>query len=197
MVSRGGIKHELRNMVQVQFRLSYSLQPEHKENDVMSTNSLIQDVKFVSGIVPVRDFNSATVYTQVVNMRDYQHCTFLLYTGQVESGTSKVTCNACSNSAAAAETEIAFYYKEQSTTLGADSHGAETLAVVGTGFTLTAETDNQIEIIEVHAEQLAALGYNHVRLSFEQVVDDPRIFACIACLSGARQGGDDKRTVLV
>ncbi len=163
----------------------------------MSINSLIQDVKFVHGIAPVADFNASTAYTQVVNMRDYQKCTFLLYTGVVASGASKVTVNACSNSAASAETEIAFYYKEQTTTLGADSHGAETLAVVGTGFTLTAETDNQIEIIEVDADQLAALGYNHVRVSFEQTVNHGRIFACIACLSGARQGGDKKRTVLV
>ena len=163
----------------------------------MSINSLIQDVKFVHAIAPVADFNASTIYTQVVNMRDYQKATFLLYTGVVASGTSKVTCNACSNSAASSETEIAFYYKEQSTTLGADSHGAETLAVVGTGLVLTAETDNQVEIIEVDASQLAALGYNHVRLSFEQVVDHPRIFSCLVGLSGARQGGNDKRTVLV
>ncbi len=166
----------------------------------MINASIIQDIKFVSGIPPVADFNASTTYTQVVNMRDYQKCTFLLYTGVVASGASKVTVNACSNSAASAENEIAFRYKEQSTTLGADSHTDLATAVVGTGFTLTAETDNQIEIIEVDAAELkgsAGENYNHVRVSFEQTVDHPRIFACIACLSGARYGGDKKRTVLV
>lgn len=167
----------------------------------MSIDSrIIQDAKVVHCIAPVADFNASTANTQVVNMRDYKKATFLLYTGVVGSGTSKVTCDACSNSAASSTNEIAFQYKEQSTTLGADSHGNQALSVVATGIVLTADVANQVEIIEIDAADLvssAGVKWNHVRLTFTQVVDHPRIFSCVVILTGARHAGDAKRTVLV
>lgn len=122
----------------------------------------------VNALVPVADALAGTKYTDVVSLKNHDLVEFILQKGAGATGTSTVTVEACDDTTPTTSEAIAFKY--QAITSG-DTHGALTNATTS-GFTTTAGA-NQMYKIVVHAQDLASLGYEYVRVKFVEVADDP------------------------
>jgi hypothetical protein len=123
---------------------------------------------FAMGLAPVADaFATATVYSDIVSMKNYNRTVFLVVTGVGTTGVSKFTVEACSTNAAAATSAVPFTYRTYANT---DVPGAVTEATASDGFSNTAGS-NRIHVIEVEAEKLAASGYSYVRLKAAETTD--------------------------
>lgn len=133
----------------------------------------------VKGLDPVADAFSATVYTDIVNLRDYSEVAFLVYKGVGATGTSTITVEACSDNSATATTAVPFHYRRACNST--DAHGAFTAAAAA-GFTTTAGS-SEMYLIVVTSDDLAASGYQWARLKAVEVVDSP-VLGGIAVLMG-------------
>jgi hypothetical protein len=152
-------------------------------------------MKVVQAVAPAADALAGTVTANVVNMRDANHATWIINTGNVASGTSVVKAYSCSDSACSVATEIAFRYKRQ-TNSTLDAFGDEATSVVATGITLAAAQDNRIDIIEIDDSDLSGTD-QHATIKLVEGVNHPRPTGIVCILSGLRQQGDSKRTVRV
>jgi hypothetical protein len=121
---------------------------------------LMEQLHLVKGLDPVANAFAGTVSSQAVNMANAERTVFVIYKGVGTTGTATITAEACSTAAGANNTAIPFYYR--AITAG-DTEGTLT-KVAATGFVTTAGS-SQLYAIEVRAEDLAALGYNYVRLT--------------------------------
>ncbi len=120
----------------------------------------------VKGLDPVADAFAGTVYSDIVNMKNYESAQFIIYKAVGASGTSTITVEASSDAAGTAVSAIPFVY--QACTTG-DTWGERT-KVAATGFATTAGS-SQLYKVDVKAEDLAASGYGYVRLKAVEVVD--------------------------
>jgi hypothetical protein len=120
----------------------------------------------VKGLDPVADAFAGTVYSDIVNMKNYESAQFIIIKGVGASGTATITVEACDNVSASNVSAIPFTY--QACTTG-DTWGARTDAAT-TGFTTTAGS-SQLYKIDVKASDLASSGYGYVRLKSVEVVD--------------------------
>jgi len=145
----------------------------------------------VMGMDPIADAFAGTVYSDVVNMENYHHCTFIRYQGVGTQGTSVITVEACSTEGAAAQTAVAFKYREMTTN---DTWGALTAATTA-GFTTTAGS-SAMWAIEVDAQDIAATGYSYARLKLVED-DNYEVLGCIVIiLSHPRYAEDVHATVI-
>jgi hypothetical protein len=158
----------------------------------MSSEKLIQDNKFVTLVAPVADAGAGTVTSNSVNMQDYTHLTAVLSRGAAASGTSVITVQSSADSAASSPTAIPFRVKK-ATASTLDSYDDEA-NVAAAGYTYTAELDNLIDIIEVNASDMDG-DDSYVSIKLVESVNQPTTFGIVGILSGARQKGDDKRSV--
>src|SRR5690606_17891631 len=154
--------------------------------------SLSQYVHFVKGLDPVADAFNGTVSSDIVNMKDYSHATFVVYKGVGATGTSTITVEACDDTSGSNTTAIPFRYK--AITSG-DTEGSLTTATAA-GFTTTAGS-SQIYVIEVAAEELGDTGYGYVRLTATEVANDPVLGGILILLHGARYAQDVPATAVV
>lgn len=120
----------------------------------------------VKGLDPVADAFAGTVYSDVVSMRNYKTCEFIIYKGVGATGTSTITVQACSDTTPSARSAVAFRY--QACTAN-DTWGAITEAT-SAGFNTTAGS-SQLYRIFVDASVLAEVGYEFVQLKAVEVVD--------------------------
>lgn len=157
-------------------------------------SKLIQNAKFVTLIAPAADAGSGTVTSNVVNMQDYPIMTAAFCRGAAASGTSTITVQSSATSAGTSATAIPFRVKK-GTASTLDSYDDEA-NVAATGYVYTAELDNIIDIIEVNASDLDGSD-KYVSLKFVESVNSPTTFGLVGIMTGARQKGDDKRTVRV
>lgn len=134
----------------------------------------------VYALMPDADRYNSDPATDVFNMENYDHITFILMEGAGGTGTVKIEVEECTTAAGANNTAIAFRYRLMSTT---DTWGALT-ASASTGYTTVAGA-NKMVAIEVDASELSD-GYNFVRLQLTEVADDPCDAAVIAILSQPR-----------
>ena len=132
------------------------------------------------GLVPDADLYAADPATDIINMEDYSHVTFLLTEGAGGTGTVKLTVEECDDTTPTNSTAIAFKYRVCSS---GDTWGALT-ASAATGYTTTAGA-NKMVAVEVDAAELSD-GYPFVRLQLTEVVDDPCDAGVVVILSGAR-----------
>jgi len=135
----------------------------------------------VKGIDPVADAFAGSVASDVVNLKNYGHVTFLVYKGVGTTGTSTITVEACSDTTPTTTEAIAFKYRAYTS---GDTPGTLQTATAS-GFTTTAGS-SQVYAIEVDAQDLAETGYNYVRLKATEVVDSPVVGAILAILSEPR-----------
>jgi hypothetical protein len=122
----------------------------------------------VKGLDPVADAFSGTVYSDIINMKNYEHAQFIIFKGVGTTGTSTITVEACDDVSGSNVSAVPFVY--QACTTG-DTWGARTDAAA-TGFNTTAGS-SQLYKIDVDAEQLASSGYGYVRLKAVEVADSP------------------------
>ena len=154
---------------------------------------LAQKVHFAVGLNAVADAFSGTVYSDVVNAKNYSKVIFLVHHGVGATGTSTFTVLAGDDAAdpPTNSTAIPFKYKAMTTS---DTEGAYTQATAS-GFASTAGS-NQIYWIEVDCEELGDTGYKYVCLKCVEGVDSPRLGGIITLLVGGRYQQDVPATAL-
>lgn len=123
-------------------------------------------LKFAKGLDPVADAFTGTVYSDVVNMKNHNTVTFVIYKGVGATGTSTITVEACDDTTPSNTTAIAFNYR--AITSG-DTQGTLTAATTS-GFTTTAGSSQLYEVI-ADASALASSGYGYIRLKAVESVD--------------------------
>lgn len=134
----------------------------------------------VPALYPNADLYAADPATDVVNMKLYDHVTFILTEGEGGTGTVKIQVEECTSAAGAGNTAIAFNYRVATTP---DTWGALT-ASAATGYTTTAGANKQVAV-EIDAAELSD-GSPYVRLQLTEVADDPCDAGVIAILSKPR-----------
>jgi hypothetical protein len=133
-----------------------------------------QFTHLVSGKDPVADAFAGTGYSDVVSMRNYKTCEFIVMKGVADgTSTSTLTVEACSTSEAAATSAVAFRYQVCTTK---DTWG-EITECANTGFATTTGSA-QIYRVFVDASVLAEVGYEFLRLKYVESGDQP-VVGCI------------------
>lgn len=134
---------------------------------------------------PCADAFAGTVYTDVVCMKKYETCYFLVIWGAIGGATTHtITIEACDDFDATTTSAIAFDYKRCS---AVETNTAWT-AVASTGLTTTSLAD-QTYIIRVKAENLpevSAAVYENVRLKSVEVDDNTVIGSVIIMMADPR-----------
>ena len=146
----------------------------------------------VNALAPVADAFSGTVYTDIINMENFHHISFLIQIGVGATGTSTITIEACDDVSGSNVTAIPFHYQA---CVSGDTFGATT-AATSAGFT-TAAGSNKMYKIEVDNQALASTGYGYIRLKAVEVVDSPVLGGILAVLSEPRYGQDIFDTAIV
>lgn len=147
---------------------------------------------FVTGIDPVADAFSATVTTDIVELREYQVARFIVWKGVGATGTSTITVEACDDDAGTNATAIPFAYQAYISTT-TDLPGAVTRATAA-GFATTAGS-SQLYVIEVNSQSLGSQGW--VRLKAVEVVDSPVLGGVLIELLSPRYGTDIPASAIV
>jgi hypothetical protein len=150
---------------------------------------LLNNLHFIKGLDPVADAFSGTVTSDIVDMANHQSAIFIVYKGVGTTGTSTITVEACDDVSATNTTAVPFYSKSITSN---DVQGALTLRAAA-GFATTAGS-SQIYVIQVAAEEVAATGYQFVRLKAVEVVDSPVLGGIAIALAGPRFGGSTTAT---
>ena len=147
--------------------------------------------KVVNAVIPVADAFAGNVTSDVINMENYNKCTFLVITGATSTDVGIITVNAGTTTPA---TAIVFKYRKQiagtagiAGAVGSDVPGALTTAGVA-GFAMEASKIGGLYIIEVDAAVVANAGtaYDHVSLTVTEDGSDGVTACVIAILSEPR-----------
>lgn len=141
----------------------------------------MEQLHFVKGIDPIADAFDGTVYSDVVDLSEYNRCLFGIYAGVGATGTSTITVNACDDIVPTTETAVPFYYRQ---ILSGDTEGAVTLATTS-GFATTAGS-SKIILVEVRADQLASTGFRYCRLKAVESVNSPVLAGIFIALGESR-----------
>ena len=146
--------------------------------------------KIVNAIIPVADAFDTSRTTDIINLKNYRKCTFIVITGATTTADGVITVLA-GVSNASCTTAITFKYRTQINAAppaaASDLPGALTAAAV-TGFAMTASKVGGIYIIEVDADVVAAAGtdFDHVKLTVTEDTNDPQTACVLAVLSDPR-----------
>jgi len=144
----------------------------------------LTNLHFIKGIDPVADAFAGTVASDVVDLSNHQSALFIIHKGVGATGTSTITVEACDDIVPTNFTAVPFYSKNITAT---DVQGAVTPRAAA-GFVTTAGS-SQMYAIQVHAEELANVGYRYVRLKAVEVVDSPVLGGIAIALCNPRFGG--------
>jgi hypothetical protein len=135
----------------------------------------------VKGLDAVADAFSATVTSDVVNLKDYYGARFVVHKGVGATGTSTLTIEACDNANGDNPVAVPFFSQSH---IGGDDVPADVVARSASGFTTTAGS-SQLYVCEVPADKLPA-GKSWVRLKSVEVVDSPVLGGILIELYGPR-----------
>jgi hypothetical protein len=113
----------------------------------------------VNALIPSAEAFTGAVQTVPINLKNFEHVSFVIQCGAGAVGTAAVTVEACSDTTPTTTVAIPFVYQE--CVLG-DTFGAIQKAPVA-GFT-TAAAANKVYKIDVDADVLAASGYGYIRV---------------------------------
>lgn len=150
----------------------------------MANEKVSEVCKFITGLAPVADGFSATVYSDVIDLVNFAKAVFVVLTGVGTTGTSTLTVEACDDTTPSNVSAVPFYSR---TYANSDVPGAVT-SRAATGYTTTAGS-NRIEVIEVDAEALLASGYRYVRLKAVESANDPVLGGILVMLCDPRFTG--------
>jgi hypothetical protein len=135
----------------------------------------------VNGLPPVADAFAGTVYSDIINMKNFEHASFIIQCGAGAVGTATITVEACDDVAASNVVAIPFTYQG---CVSGDTFGART-KVENTGFT-TAAAANKMYKIEVDVDSMIMSGYSYVRVKSVEVVNDPVTGGILVILNESR-----------
>ena len=137
---------------------------------------------FVKGLDPVADAFDGTVYSDVVDARNYGTTHFIVFKGVGTTGTSTITVQACDDIVPTTRSAVAF--RSRRCANSADTAGALT-ARTSAGFDTTAGS-SELYVIEVDNTALAAAGYGYVQLKMVEVVNSPVVGCILVAMGNAR-----------
>ena len=153
-----------------------------------------QKHQVVMALAPDADQYAADPSTDVINMKLFGHCTFVLEEGAGGTGTVKIVAQACDNVAGDNPTAINFRYRVTAAA-GGDTFGALTeTTVAADGYTTVAGAQKQL-VIEIDAAELPD-GQPCVYLDLTEVVDDPCDAGILAILSEPRYAAETMPTAI-
>lgn len=132
----------------------------------------------VNALPPTGDAFNGTIATDVINMKNFNHISFVIQCGAGAVGTATITVEACDDVTPSHTEAVPFIYQE---CISGDTFGAITKAEKD-GFTTSAAA-NKMYKVDVDAEALAASGYGYIRLKSVQVADDPVDGSILAILT--------------
>jgi hypothetical protein len=147
----------------------------------------LSDHHVVVGLVPAADRFTAGQSSDVIAMRDYQKCTFIVVTGAIEDAgiSNLVTVEACDDVVPSTTAAVAFKRRTQLSSTTVDTWGALTaVATTGYNFAAANAVANAVWVAEVNAEDLG--GYGFVRLKIAETADKTITACVIAILSNPR-----------
>jgi hypothetical protein len=153
-----------------------------------------ESIRWVKGIDPVADAFTATVYSDVVSMKDNDAVVFLVYKGVATgaTATATLTVQACDDFTPSNRTAVPFRYRRSCNS--ADAQGALT-AATATGFATTAGSSEIYEVF-VRKEDVVASGYANVQLKSVEGVDDPVVGCILIGMLAPNYAEDIARTVI-
>jgi len=147
----------------------------------------------VTGIVPVADAFAGGVSSDVINLKNYGRCTFVIQTGAIQDGcvSNLVTVDACDDAAASNTTAMPFYHRSQrwSTTNDIWADVTPQLATAsGYNFTVNHAVANAIHIVDITGEMVeqAAPGYEFARLTIAETANKTITAGVLVILSRPR-----------
>ena len=152
----------------------------------------MSDLHFVTGTgasttllaSPVADSLAGTIYTDVVCMKKYHTCYFILSWGVGTTGTTLLTIEACDDFDASTTSAISYEYKRVS---AGETNTAWT-AATSSGFTTTAGS-HQAYVIKVMSEDLpqaSGVTYENVRLKGVEQANAAVLGGCLIMMADPR-----------
>jgi len=145
---------------------------------------LSEKAHIINGLAPVADAFAGTVNSDVIDVSEAHGLTFVVWWGVGATGTTVLTVDACDDTTPSTTTAVAFKYQRVSNHQSSDVPGAVT-AATSSGFTTTAGS-NQLYLIHVDPDVLAATGYRYARLHGVESVDSPLLGGILAVLHDLR-----------
>jgi len=146
----------------------------------------------INSIPPAANAFGGLVVTPPINMKNWQHASFILHGGVGAVGTAQVTIEACSDITPTTVVPVGFFYQE---CINGDTFGPIIQAPV-TGFA-TSAANNKIYKIEVDDAFLASSGFGYVRLKSTETIVGSIVGSVIAVLNDGRFEAEIPATVLV
>lgn len=150
--------------------------------------------------IPAVDGDNTAVETDIISMKNYNHCTFILTFGVVNASASAVTGTGSESNLIAYKgedvttcaTAFACQYRAEVTSGGDTLEALTALPTtgvsMGTGNTLDVTGDNAIIVVEIDAADLAptvAHPYDTVKIGF-RFSNHSVLLSCVAVLSQPR-----------
>lgn len=132
-------------------------------------------------IVPVstpKNYTGAAATTEWVSLKDWQHVTFLIYSGAWAAGTAAVTLNQGTAVAGTGTTSLPFAYQYTATT-----PALVKTAVASDTFNVAAAST--LHVVEVDASELTE-GYDCVNMAIASPGSNADFYAVIAIMSKPR-----------
>lgn len=146
------------------------------------SNLLMERDQLEIGIAAVADAFANDVQTDIVNMKNYDSVRFITHWGVGATGIVALTVDACDDVVPSNTAKVPFWYRVK---VGTAAPGAVTLADKDTGVS-NAAGSNQIIEVEITAAQLAASGYQYVRLNINETTDSPLLGGVIIQLGNPK-----------
>lgn len=136
--------------------------------------SFLENMRFIQALPPAADRFAGTVYPAGIDLSSFGRVAFVLIKGVGTTGTSTVTVVAGDNASPQNETAIPFTYRR----IAAGIPGA-VIKATASGFVTTAGSEDMY-VVEVNSQALAASGYKYAHLKLVESVDDPVIGSVLA-----------------
>lgn len=154
---------------------------------------LMERLHFAKGLDPVADaFSGATVYSDVINVKNLSRVLFAVHQGVGATGSSTFTVEACDDVVPTNTSAIPFYYQE---ILTGDTPAAAPALKTSAGVVNTVGS-SKILLIEVREDALSASGYGYVRLKAAESVDSP-VLGGILVIGESKVPGSTKPSAIV
>lgn len=150
-------------------------------------NLIMETLHMFTALAPLADrFSGAGVKTKTVNSTMSESTGFLVSRGAGATGTAKLTVEACDAvDGGGSNTQIPFYYKVAT---APDAYaGIQYQGTPATGYTFPADANLDL-MVEIPTRQLPE-GKPYVRLSFDEVANDPVDGCVVGFTTGHRYSG--------
>lgn len=144
----------------------------------------------VRGLDAVANAFAGTVFSRVVNMKEYAVARFILHKAVGATGTATLTCEACDDAAGTNPVAVPFSYQAYT---GSDDLPGAVTAALAAGFNTTAGS-SQLYVIEVDSQRMGNKGW--LRLKSVEVVASAVLGGIVIEMLGPRYATDIPNTAI-